>query len=58
MIFHIARATGFFWIRKIAQKFRCNGTERLAHHIIQHIQTATMRHANDDFFQAKLATAL
>ena len=51
MVFHIARATGIFRVGRVAEKFRDDGPERLAKNIVQNVQPAAMRHANDHFPQ-------
>ena len=58
VIFHITRAASLFWIGRVAEKLGNNGTERLCQNIMQNIQTTTVRHANDNFAEAELATAL
>ena len=49
VILHIARATGIVRIAGIALEFRKHLREGLLHDIDQHIQSATMRHADGDF---------
>ena len=57
MVFHITRPTGIFRIGRVAQKFRDNGPERLAEHIVQNVQATTMRHPDNDFLNPKLRAA-
>ena len=54
VIFHIPRATGVLRIRRIAEKLRDDRAKWLAEHVVKHVQTTTMRHANDNLAKAKL----
>ena len=58
MIFHITRTLNIFRIDRAALKFVEQSLKRFAHHIGQHIQSATMRHAEHHFFDTEIAAAL
>ena len=58
VVLHVSRPGDVFRIGRVAEKFRDNGAERLVEEIGEHVQPATMRHADDNFFQPKLAAAL
>ena len=57
MVFHVTGAAGIFRIGRIAQKFRNDGPERLAENVVEHIQPAAMRHADDNLANAELRAA-
>ena len=58
MIFHIARTDDIRRHRRAALELVEDDAIGLAHHGGQHVQTATVRHANDDIVDAQSAAAL
>ncbi len=58
MIFDVAGAFDRVGIDRAALEFVEQRAMRLAHHLGQHVETAAMRHADDDFLHAEIAAAL
>src|ERR1700744_5160382 len=58
MVFHVARAFDHLGIGRAALELVEQRAMRLAHHLGQHVETAAMRHADDDFLYAEIAAAL
>ena len=58
MVLHVAGAFDFVGRRRAALEFVEQRAVRLAHHFGEHVETAAMRHADDDLFDAEIAAAL
>ncbi|OIQ70238.1 hypothetical protein GALL_481510 [mine drainage metagenome] len=58
MIFDVAGAFDRVGIGGAALELMEQRAMRLAHHLGQHVEPATMRHADDDFLHAEIAAAL
>src|SRR5690606_33541057 len=58
MVLHVARAFHVVWRVGAALELVEDGAMRLAHDLAEHVQTATVGHAEDDFLDAHGAAAL
>ena len=58
MVFDVAGAFDCVRIGGAALEFMKQRAVRLAHHLGQHVEPAAMRHAQNDFLHAEIATAL
>src|SRR4051794_16879834 len=58
MVLNVARAFDVVRRRRATLELVEDSAVRLVHHLRQHVETAAVRHADDDFFDAERAAAL
>src|SRR5262249_7273686 len=58
VVFDVARAIDVVGLERAALEFVEDGAMRLAHDVGEDVETPAVRHADDDFLDPELATAL